>query len=386
MSCVCSRLLAAARSPDSYIAGGVALHRDGPRYSGDIDIFQDTEQRLHDAAVADASTLTAAGLQLSWTKIVTGRRTAALEGLGDTMRLDWVHDAAFRFFPPQRDDLFGYVLHPADLATNKASAAADRREPRDLVDLITIHDTILPLGAVISAAVGRFPGQSPEEMLAEITRHSRFTAEEFQVLATERPLDPSDVHRRIRRMLEDAERFISRVPSDAVGLLFLKQGTPVQPDLEALGQYQRHTGSPGGIWPTSPEISAAMLERHVQDSRRPPIPGTRSTTPPTPVAPPSLTPPSEAVLRELAERERKRLQVIRTPTVRRFEERDQGMVQFGAVETIEGKHFALVHRQDELLVLSIDDTTYKELASVKRGHSLRVSSTGTLSLGKGHRR
>ena len=380
------RLLAAARSPDSYIAGGVALNRDGPRYSGDIDIFQDTEQRLHDAAVADASTLTAAGLQLSWTKIVTGRRTAALEGLGDTMRLDWVHEAAFRFFPPQRDDLFGYVLHPADLATNKASAAADRREPRDLVDLLTIHDTILPLGAVIAAAVGRFPGQSPEEMLAEITRHSRFTAEEFQVLATERPLDPSDVHRRIRSMLEDAERFISRVPSDAVGLLFLKHGTPVQPDLEALGQYQRHTGSPGGIWPTSPEISAAMLERHGQDSRRPPIPGTPSTTPPTPVVPPSLTPPSEAVLRELAERERKRLQVIRTPTVRRFEARDQGMVRFGSVEKTTDGYVALVHRQDEILVLSIDDATYGRLASLKRDHTIRVSSTGSLTLGRGRRR
>jgi hypothetical protein len=47
-----------------------------------------------------------------------------------------------------------------DLATNKASAAADRREPRDIVDLVTIHESILPLGAVICAAVSRFPGQS----------------------------------------------------------------------------------------------------------------------------------------------------------------------------------------------------------------------------------
>ena len=70
------RLIAAERSPDSYIAGGIALNREGPRYSGDIDIFQDTEQRLQDAAVADERTLTAAGLQLSWTKIVTGKRAA----------------------------------------------------------------------------------------------------------------------------------------------------------------------------------------------------------------------------------------------------------------------------------------------------------------------
>jgi len=92
------RLLAAERSPDSYIAGGVAINREGPRFSGDIDIFQDTEQRLQAAASADEKTLTAAGLKFSWKKIVTGKREAELEGLGDRMRLEWVHEALFRFF------------------------------------------------------------------------------------------------------------------------------------------------------------------------------------------------------------------------------------------------------------------------------------------------
>jgi hypothetical protein len=266
------RVLAAERSPDSYIAGGVAINREGPRFSGDIDIFQDTEQRLEAAAKADAKALTGAGLNLSWKKIMTGKREAVLEGLGDRMRLEWVHDAAFRFFPPQRDELFGYVLHPADLATNKASTAADRREPRDIVDLVTIHENILPLGAVVSAAVGRFPGQSPEEMLADITRHSRFTAEEFRVLTTARPIDVPGLHRRIRSMIEDAERFISRVPSDAVGVLFLEDGQPVQPDLDALGKYQRHAGTPGGVWPSSPEISSAMLERYKKPNGNEPNP------------------------------------------------------------------------------------------------------------------
>ncbi len=256
------RVIAAERSPDSYIAGGAAINREGPRFSDDIDIFQDTEQRLEAAAKADAKALTDARLTLSWKKVVTGKWEAELEGLGDRMRLEWVHDSAFRFFPPQPDELFGYVLHPADLATNKASAAADRREPRDIVDLVTVHENILPLGAVICAAVGRFPGQSPEEMLADITRHSRFTVEEFRVLATERPIDVPEIHRRIRSMIEDAERFISRIPSDAVGVLFLESGKPVQPDLEALGKYQRHAGAPGGVWPSSPEISNAMLERY----------------------------------------------------------------------------------------------------------------------------
>lgn len=256
------RVLAAERSPDSYIAGGVAINRDGPRFSGDIDIFQDTEQRLEAAAQGDAKALTDAGLTLTWKKIVTGKRDAEVEGLGDQMRLEWVHDSAFRFFPAQRNELFGYVLHPVDLATNKTSAAADRREPRDIVDLVTIHETILPLGAAICAAVGRFPGQSPEEMLADITRHSRFTAEEFRVLTTEQPIDVPDLHRRIRSMIEDAERFISRIPSDAVGVVFLERGKAVQPDLDALEKYQRHAGASSGVWPSSPEISSAMLERY----------------------------------------------------------------------------------------------------------------------------
>jgi hypothetical protein len=256
------RVLAAERSPDSYIAGGVALNREGPRFSGDIDIFQDSEQRLETAADADAKALAEAAFKLSWKKIQSGKREAEVEGLDDRMRLEWVHDSAFRFFPTQPDELFGYVLHPVDLATNKASAAADRREPRDVVDLVTIHENILPLGAVICAAVGRFPGQSPEEMLSDITRHSRFTAEEFRVLATEQPIDVSKLHRRIRSMIGHAEEFVRRIPSDAVGFVFLERGVAVQPDLEALGRYQRQAGASGGVWPSSSKISSAMLEHY----------------------------------------------------------------------------------------------------------------------------
>ena len=111
-----------------------------------------------------------------------------------------------------------------------------------------------------------------------------------------------------------------------------------------------------------------------------------STKPPSQAAPPPLAPPSDAVLRYLAEQERKRLQVIRTPTVRRFEERDQGLVQFGRVEQIEGMSYALVHRQDETLVLSVDDATYGRLATLTRGHSIHVGASGALKLGKGRTR
>jgi hypothetical protein len=256
------KALAAQRTPDSYIAGGVAINRAGPRYSADIDIFHDSESRLEAAAQADEAALAQAGYEVTRGRVREGKRVATIARHREAIQLEWATDAAFRFFPTQPDDLFGYVLHPVDLATNKASAAADRRVPRDIVDLVTVHESILPLGAVLCAAVGKFPGVTPEEMLAEITRHSRFTAEEFQVLATEQPIDVPGLHRRIRAMIEDAEAFINRLPSDAVGFVFMDGGKAVQPDLDALGKYHRNPGAPSGFWPSSPEIARAMLERY----------------------------------------------------------------------------------------------------------------------------
>ncbi|MGE0471959.1 MAG: TraI/MobA(P) family conjugative relaxase [Nitrospira sp.] len=111
-----------------------------------------------------------------------------------------------------------------------------------------------------------------------------------------------------------------------------------------------------------------------------------SHSPSTQETPSPLIAPSDAVLRDLAEQERKRLQIIRTPTLRRFEARDQGMVQFGAVKQIDGRHFALVHRQDETLVLSIDEATYKRLTSFTRGRTFHLNASGVIRLGRGHRR
>ncbi len=244
-------LLAAQRSPDR----DTALNRTGLRFSNDID----------SAADADGAALIRAGLELSWVgRQRSGKRTARVQSSEETILLEWVADSDFRSFPTQPEELFGHVLHSVDLADNKASAAADRREPRDVVDLITIHFHILHLGAVITAAVGRFPGLTPEEMLAEITRHSRFTAEEFRALSTEHPLSPSEVHRNIREMLEAAEEFISQMPNEFVGVVFLdaKGAVLQQPDPRQLASYHRREGSRYGIWPTSSAIDRAMLESY----------------------------------------------------------------------------------------------------------------------------
>ena len=72
------RSLAAHRSPDSYIAGGVAINREGPRYSADIDIFHDSEARLESAVRTDATVLTAEGYIVVPGRTREGKREATV--------------------------------------------------------------------------------------------------------------------------------------------------------------------------------------------------------------------------------------------------------------------------------------------------------------------
>lgn len=46
------------------------------------------------------------------------------------------------------------------------------------------------------------------------------------------------------------------------GLLFLKNGKVVEPDPSRLEECESHAGQRRGQWPTSVEISTAMLERY----------------------------------------------------------------------------------------------------------------------------
>ena len=60
------REIASHRDPESYVAGSTPLNRDAVRYSGDIDIFHDREERVAAAALTDVEALRAAGYRVSW--------------------------------------------------------------------------------------------------------------------------------------------------------------------------------------------------------------------------------------------------------------------------------------------------------------------------------
>lgn len=260
------RTLAAHRSPESYVAGSTPLHRDGPRFSGDIDIFHHREEQVAVVAVADATILTDAGFAVEWLRQEAGIYAASVQQRGATTKLEWVRDSDFRFYPALEDKLFGYTLHLVDIATNKALAAAGRQAPRDALDLLYIHDKHLPLGAVIWAAVSKDLGFSPESLIAEIRRNARYRADEYEALAMAEPIDASDVARRLRAALTAAEEFVRAMPVGKEGLLFLKDGEAVQPDPAQLVSYQERAGRRYGVWPGSSEIGSAMLERYGKPS------------------------------------------------------------------------------------------------------------------------
>jgi len=261
------RLLASHRDPESYVAGATPLNRNAARYSGDIDVFHDREERVAAAAIADAETLAGAGFEIAWLRQLPLVYAAEARCEGTGTRLEWAADSDFRFLPTIPDEEFGYMLHPVDLALNKVMAAAGRRELRDIVDLATIDETILPLGAAVWAAVEKSPGFTPEGLIAEIRRNINHPAAEWRSLQVRDPLDPKEITSRVRQALDAAEAFVALMPTEKLGLLFLEGAHVVQPDPGRLDDYLTHSGRRQGHWPSSPEIAAAMLERYGRSSR-----------------------------------------------------------------------------------------------------------------------
>jgi hypothetical protein len=80
-------LLASQRDPESYVAGATPLNVDRPRYSGDIDIFRDREERVAAAALSDRQVLEAAGYGVKWLRQLPLIYTAEIARPGAATRL-----------------------------------------------------------------------------------------------------------------------------------------------------------------------------------------------------------------------------------------------------------------------------------------------------------
>jgi hypothetical protein len=120
----------------------------------------------------------------------------------------------------------------------------------------------LRLGAVVWAAVAKDPGFTPEGLIAEIRRNGRYQQADFDRLRTDAPVDAAAVSRALRAALDDADAFVRAMPAGKEGLLFVQDGRAMQPDPGRLDSYLPHAGRRRGHWPSSAEITSAMLERH----------------------------------------------------------------------------------------------------------------------------
>ena len=253
-------LLAANRSEDSYLAGGAALHiaPSSLRYSNDLDYFHDSIERVTSAFEQDSKTLQEHGCSISIEMNQRGFIRAIVSKGNDATKVEWAHDSAWRFMPPIKSVEVGIQLHPIDLAVNKILALAGRDEPRDFLDILFIHETILPIGAVIWAAVGKDPGFTPSSFLEIIRRRGKYRPEDFARLHLAQPVDLVSNKTKWLAALDEAEQFIKERPSAEAGCLYYsaEKNSFVMPRKGEKGV--PHFARPGGVIPSILEDEVGM--------------------------------------------------------------------------------------------------------------------------------
>jgi hypothetical protein len=250
-----AELLSINRSPDSYLAGGAALHiaPNSKRYSNDLDYFHDSEERVARAFADDLRLLREHGYGIEVLLQQPGYVRALVKKDDATTKVEWAHDSSWRFLPRRflptiRTEQAGYQLNPIDLAINKLLALVGRDEPRDYLD---IHEAmrLLPLGALCWAAAGKDPGFTPPMLLDLLRRRGKYRPEDFARLELAEQVDLPALKSRWLAALADAERFFATCDPTQIGCLFYSplEKRFVQP---APGETViPHYGRPGGVLP-----------------------------------------------------------------------------------------------------------------------------------------
>jgi hypothetical protein len=245
-------VLAQQRTPDSYLAGGAALHikPESLRYSNDLDYFNDSVTRVSSAFEDDRVALQKAHYAVEVLLQVPGFVRVLVRKNSEATKVEWVHDTAFRFLPVLRSAEAGYLLHPVDLAINKLLALVGRDEPRDYLDTVYAHSHILPLGGLVWAACGKDPGFTPEFLLDLLRRKGRYRPEDFARLHLHGAPDLVATKRTWLDALEEASLFVQSLPPEDVGCLYYHaELATFVGALPLPNNVVRHFGRPGGLLP-----------------------------------------------------------------------------------------------------------------------------------------
>jgi hypothetical protein len=245
------RIISGNRSPDSYVAGATVIHRDAssPRYSHDIDLFHDAADAVAVSSQKDAESLEKAGYQVTFTLRQPAFERATIVRNNGQTRLEWAADSAFRFFPLVADAVLGFRLHDADAATNKVLAAIGRVKVRDIIDLLHLDRTYIPLSAAVWAACGKDEGLTPQMLFQELRRRGRFNEASMEDIQSTTAIDPKNIRNEWMNCLERSEKALAGFPPEMVGALFLDEsGEPVRNEAYH-STWISHYGSIKGAWP-----------------------------------------------------------------------------------------------------------------------------------------
>ncbi len=242
-------LIAANRNPESYVAGATVVNRDprSIRFSSDIDLFHDPAASVNISSQADIEVLRKNGLVVELLLETSSFVRAAAKKEPEGIKLEWATDTAFRFFPVVKDPDFGYRLHEVDAAINKSLALAGRTEIRDVIDMLTIHDSLLHLGACCWAACGKDPGFTPALILELISRNARITPDLLAQQTVAYPIDPKEIKLRWLTALQEAHDLINRLNPEELGCLYINAKGEVSHTPDA--KDKPHFGSVRGSWP-----------------------------------------------------------------------------------------------------------------------------------------
>lgn len=265
--------LLSSRSPKSAFAGSSVPPRQAFRLSDDSDIFNSDDLDVDLVAKADIEVLTAAGFEVEH----TSRRKQ--EGLVEVMvykegfaptKLQWVQSGLYNFFSAVPDDVFGWRLHMIDIAVNKVLAAADRRVPRDFVDLSLVHSHVVPLWVAIWAAPGKDAGFSPLSLVDRLRRHNHFPQESMDsALDSLIPINAAEVLGVVSDALDEARLKIPQLPMKLAGNLFVDEQGNVATDVDEIinglndGSLRAIGPRADGAWPSGPDIDRVIIRRMI---------------------------------------------------------------------------------------------------------------------------
>ena len=244
-------LLAPQRSDASYLAGGAALHIGpaGERFSNDLDFFHSAADTANQTFVTDAGVLRNAGCEVKTIAEHRGFVSAVVRRDGESTILDWAHESSWRFLPLVDIASGGVMLHPIDLAINKLVALANRREPRDVVDVIFADMHILPFPALVWAVVEKNPGLNPASYLEQFRRRT-ITPEDAAYLRFTGAYRVEDAAQHFRRMIDATDAFIAGNTRREPGALLQdrRTGSFFLPQSDGDWMHTReHRGALGGV-------------------------------------------------------------------------------------------------------------------------------------------